>query len=501
MNDFEYFVKQAGDFHGHICVGLALGTKISLAALRVLGMQPGVKNKNLIVYTEIDRCMSDAVQVVTKCTLGRRSLKYADYGKFAATFINLDTGKAVRATVKEHFSKDEPIEKTLERLATTPDHELVTLEEVTVDIPETDLPGSPQQRAICARCGERVMDGREVVVHGTILCRACARNGYYRLVGSAGNGSDVGAPADASGPAGAVPAATVAVQGNPDQTEVVDFFAIDWNAMWQAETKRGHFRPDRAAARELWDKRAETFARGMDHLEPGGELDPEDYISQMLSRIEVRPEWTVLDIGPGPGVLAIPLAKKVKSVTALDISLEMLNRLKANADRHGLTNIQCVNVSWQDAFGLELIGKHDVVVASRSLMAGDMKAALSYIVAIADRAAYLTFPIIHLPFDWEVYKVIGREKKHPPYIYLVNLLYQMGVHANVEILRSRARTQFSSVEEALTNLEWRTDPFTPEEKAKLRDFLEGQFAEQGGVGPYVHEGYAQWALLWWKTAK
>ena len=57
------------------------------------------------------------------------------------------------------------------------------------------------------------------------------------------------------------------------------------------------------------------------------------------------------------------------------------------------------------------------------------------------------------------------------------------------------------MEEALTNLEWRTDPFTPEEKAKLRDFLESQFAEQGGVGPYVHEGYAQWALLWWKTAK
>jgi formylmethanofuran dehydrogenase subunit E len=180
MNDFDVYLKKAGDFHGHICMGIALGTRISLAALRELGLKPGVKNKNLIVYTEIDRCMTDAVQVVTGCSLGHRSLKHIDYGRFAATFVNTDTGRAVRGTVKEHYGNDKPIDEQLKALARIPDSELVALQEVRVNIPETDLPGSPKEKAVCASCGESVMDGREVKRGGKVLCRACANGKYYR---------------------------------------------------------------------------------------------------------------------------------------------------------------------------------------------------------------------------------------------------------------------------------------------------------------------------------
>jgi formylmethanofuran dehydrogenase subunit E len=180
MNEFETFLKKAGDFHGHACIGIILGTRISLAALKALGLKPGEKNKNLIVYTEIDRCMTDAVQAVTGCSLGHRSLKYLDYGKFAATFVNLATGKAVRATIKEHYGNDRTVEETLKILSAIPDEELVTLEEVIVDIPETDLPGSPKKKAVCAACGERVMDGRDVKVGKQTLCRGCAPGSYYR---------------------------------------------------------------------------------------------------------------------------------------------------------------------------------------------------------------------------------------------------------------------------------------------------------------------------------
>ena len=179
MSDFEFYLKKAGDAHGHICIGIALGTKISLAAMKILGLKPGVKNKSLIVYAEIDRCMTDAVQTITGCSLGHRSLKHIDYGKFAATFVNLDTGKAVRATVKEHFSNEGSIEETLKKISRTPDSELVTLQEVTVNIPDTDLPGPPKNKAVCASCGERIMDGREVSKGSKILCRACAHGKYY----------------------------------------------------------------------------------------------------------------------------------------------------------------------------------------------------------------------------------------------------------------------------------------------------------------------------------
>ena len=207
----------------------------------------------------------------------------------------------------------------------------------------------------------------------------------------------------------------------------------------------------------------------------------------------------VLDIGCGPGTLAIPLAKKSRTVTALDISPEMLKRLKINADKSGLSNIQYLNSSWHDALAGRQVDRHDVVIASRSLISGDMKEAISHINTITRQATYLTFPIVHLPFDWEVYKAIGRsKKKHPPYVFIYNMLSQMGINANVEILYSKVKIQFQSVEESMDNLQWRTDPFTPDEKVKLREFLEMKFDEQKDSPVFTHEGKSQWALIWWR---
>jgi hypothetical protein len=132
-------------------------------------------------------------------------------------------------------------------------------------------------------------------------------------------------------------------------------------------------------------------------------------------------------------------------------------------------------------------------------MSGDMKAALINIIAITGRAAYLTFPVVHLPLDFEVYAGIGRgKKKHPPYIYILNMLYQMGINANAEVLYSRVNVQFPSIEEAVEDLQWRTDPFTPDEKVKLKKFIEEKFSAQKGSPVFTHEGKSQWALIWWK---
>ncbi len=278
----------------------------------------------------------------------------------------------------------------------------------------------------------------------------------------------------------------------------MDFNSIDWNAMWQEETKQSHWE-NTTAQKKMWDKRAESFDKRINRVKDGEPLDKDDYISKMLERIEVKPEWTVLDIGCGPGTLAIPLAQKAKSVTALDISSEMLKRLKINAEKIGLDNIQYLNSAWQDAFTGKQVKSHDVVVASRSLMSGDMKGALSHVNAIAGQAAYVTFPIVHLPFDFEVYKAIGRgRKKHPPFIYIYNMLFQMGIQPNVEVLYSKVKVQFPSVEEAMSDLQWRTDSFSQTEKTKLRAFLESKFAGQKDSAVFTHEGKSQWALIWWR---
>jgi formylmethanofuran dehydrogenase subunit E len=179
MNEFETYVKKVGDYHGHVCFGIAMGTKMTLAAMKHLGLDPAVKNKNLIVYAEIDRCMTDAIMVISGCTLGHRTLKYVDYGKFAATFVNLTTGKAVRSTILESCEIKGSPQEVVEKMAALPENEVVNLQEVNVTIAEADLPGLPKKREVCAVCGERIMDGREVTLGDRILCRGCANGKYY----------------------------------------------------------------------------------------------------------------------------------------------------------------------------------------------------------------------------------------------------------------------------------------------------------------------------------
>lgn len=144
-----------------------------------MGLDPQAKNKNLIVYAEIDRCMTDALQVITGCTLGHRTLKYVDYGKFAATFADLTSGKAIRVTIKESFEIKGSPEKVVEKMAKTPESQIVNIQPVEVKIPEIDLPGLPKKREACSQCSERIMDGREVNRDNKILCRACANGKYY----------------------------------------------------------------------------------------------------------------------------------------------------------------------------------------------------------------------------------------------------------------------------------------------------------------------------------
>jgi formylmethanofuran dehydrogenase subunit E len=194
MDEFNILLEKGRDFHGEVCPGIVMGTRIAMAGLRELGMDPFQRNRDLMVYVEIDRCMADAVQAVTGITMGHRTLKYKDYGKFAATFVDLSTNKAVRVSVAEDPRRDpgEPSRKPVgppaesnmkdmvEKLSRVPEEELLIIEEVKVDVPEQDIPGFPKYRAYCEECGDRVLDRREIIVEGRTLCRACVDAPYYQ---------------------------------------------------------------------------------------------------------------------------------------------------------------------------------------------------------------------------------------------------------------------------------------------------------------------------------
>ncbi len=272
---------------------------------------------------------------------------------------------------------------------------------------------------------------------------------------------------------------------------------IDWNQMWQKATAASPW--TKRSTKELWEKQADSFNKRIVRVKSEEmATDRDDYISNMLRRIHIEPDFTVLDIGCGPGTLTIPLAKKAKSVTALDISENMLKHLKTNAHKEKVSNIEYINAAWEDALSKNLVEKHDVVVASRSVTPADIKDTFTKLAGIARRYVYITVPIVHLPFDWEVYRAIGRgQKKHPSYIYILNTVYQMGIQANLEILYSRIKVFFPTVEEAFADLQWRTTTFNNMEVFKLLDYLRSKFAEQNGS--LTHEGKSKWALIWWNV--
>jgi len=185
MSEFDDLFRKAKEFHGHVCPGIVLGTRLTIAGMRELGMDPREPARNLIVYVEIDRCGADAVQAITGCSLGHRSLKHKDYGKFAATFVDTRSGNAVRVSIHEknraEHDKLSPHE-VIRVLSEAPEPEILKIEQVRLTIPKEDLPGFPVGKAVCSRCGEQISDNRHVVVGGKTLCRNCAGESYYRVI-------------------------------------------------------------------------------------------------------------------------------------------------------------------------------------------------------------------------------------------------------------------------------------------------------------------------------
>jgi formylmethanofuran dehydrogenase subunit E len=188
---FDKLLEECERLHGHICPGQLLGVRMALLGCELIGIEEpkGKDRKKLIVWVEIDRCMTDAISAVTGTRLGRRSLKFVDYGKVAATFLNTETEKSVRIVARDDSrelaeARFPEIESKKERQMLAyrgaTDSELFNTQTVKVNYSEMDMPGRPRSRVVCERCGESVNDGREFKGAGEEnLCLVCFSSGYY----------------------------------------------------------------------------------------------------------------------------------------------------------------------------------------------------------------------------------------------------------------------------------------------------------------------------------
>jgi formylmethanofuran dehydrogenase subunit E len=187
LPEYESLAAQA---HGHLCAGQILGLRMALYGVRLLGLEDpaGRDRKRLVAFVEIDRCFTDAIPVVTGCRLGKRTLKFRDFGKVAATFCDVQENRAVRIVAREsskqrarelHPEIEDKNRQQMQAYREMPDGELFDIQWVRAAIGPEDLPGCKSPRVVCDECGEAVSFGRQTVSGTRTLCRACAGGSYY----------------------------------------------------------------------------------------------------------------------------------------------------------------------------------------------------------------------------------------------------------------------------------------------------------------------------------
>ena len=199
MESFDILLQKSAKVHGHMCSGQVVGVRMAMEGCRRIGLdnpRTHVQIKKLIVYVEMDRCAADAISVVTGARLGRRSLKFVDNGIMAATFVNLETGRAVRIVSRESARTlaasmaphiQDHHRQQLEAYKIMSCDDLFDIQAVQVDVAACDMPGPNRFKAVCRKCGQVVRDKREVMKNGTVLCRLCAWGTYFQPVTEKGN--------------------------------------------------------------------------------------------------------------------------------------------------------------------------------------------------------------------------------------------------------------------------------------------------------------------------
>ena len=270
--------------------------------------------------------------------------------------------------------------------------------------------------------------------------------------------------------------------------QIITYNDIDWDLLWQNGRKLKSWK---SKGPDEWDKKAPAFAE---------RTGKSPYISLFLSRLPLESSFSILDIGSGPGTLALPLAEMVKKVTAIDYSEKMLEILRQRAVSRNLNNIECVNCSWESDWDSFNIPQADIAIASRSMNVADLSAAIDKLNRYATRYVFITDRIAPSPFDPDAFAAIGREfDSGPDYIFTLNFLYSKGIHASVDLLELDDTVTFNSMEEALKSYIWMFKDITSEETDKLEKYITTRTIETQDNRLTLSLKYPpRWAMIWWE---
>lgn len=255
---------------------------------------------------------------------------------------------------------------------------------------------------------------------------------------------------------------------------------INFNKLYKKQKKNTSFK---AKSSKDWDKKAPSMNK---------KVHTSIYNEEFISLLNLKDINTLLDVGCGVGNLSIKLAKKLKKVYSLDYSKEMLNLLKQNAKEQKISNIKTINNSWYDSW--EDIPKTDLVIASRSMEVKNMKKALSKLNNQAKKRVVLSYKVGGSFVSQEILDAMKRKIiKKPDYIYIVNILYSMGINASVNFVKSEGRnTIYTSKERFIQSVSWSIDNLSEKEIKRLE-----QYYDTLNLKDKNKESFVKWAIISW----
>lgn len=264
----------------------------------------------------------------------------------------------------------------------------------------------------------------------------------------------------------------------------------DWNELWKAARREASVAKKAGDKVKFWNRRACTYDSGSHRA---------DFrVGQIQARLDITKDTSILDVGAGTGVLTIPLARLAGRVSAVDPSPGMLSGLKASARGEHLDNITCIERKWEDVIIGRDVEPHDLVVASFSLLMTDIRAALEKMDAAALKAVCLFWFVGREETgNEEIWQRLRGESYNagPDYIYLVNVLYQMGIYPDVEINTGEFRHYYGSLDEAASDWQAKLSATSPEEVKIIRDYLAEILTAEGDR--WYTSRLTKTALLWW----
>ena len=281
-----------------------------------------------------------------------------------------------------------------------------------------------------------------------------------------------------------------------------DDIVVDWNEVWQRRLARNRSTPKFREGTELWGDReqARRYAARL-------EADHARRVAETLRDLDVSPGDRVLDIGSGPGTLALPLARAGASVTAVDPAAGMIAELRAAAEREGLTAITTIHALWEEIDpARDLAPPYDRVVASFSLAMPGIRSALAAMdVAVSPSGSVHLYWFADEPIWEQVYRALWEDLHGAPYHprpkadCLFNVLYGMGIYANVLMRPMDDTTTFATVEDAVDHFGPRMSAETPRQREILRDYLRERLVRRDSG--LVLTGSSTYAAIWWQKRR